>query len=487
MARRRVWVAVLVVLVTVGSWCGREWWQRAKAASVPTTVATAAAEHETSTDSVVLPKSKRASIDVQTVSVAKHELHRTRQVSGRVRYDDARHIEIRAAADGILSQVLVKPGDVVRAGQVLATLHSPEVGTARADVLKRKSELGLAERAAQWQTQTHDNLQLLLAAIRQREPMKQIEAEFDSRPLGDHRATLFTAYSKLLLAERSLANLKAAAESGAVASRTVLEQTNARESAEATLRASGEQSAFDARRQRDEAIAGAADAKRRLDLSRQHVTALLGHKDQPSGKDSDQERETRLSFVDCQAPFDGTIERKQFAASERVKAGDSLFVLADTRHLWIAADLREQDWDALRLTAGQEVLVESPAFGHRTLTARVHFVGREVSPESNAVPLIAEIDNSDGLLRPGMFVRVTISLDQPASVLAVPSTAVVEHERHKFVFIPGSLDGEFVRKNIEAGRDDGEWIEVLSGLEPGSQVVAHGAFVLKSELLLERE
>ncbi len=187
------------------------------------------------------------------------------------------------------------------------------------------------------------------------------------------------------------------------------------------------------------------------------------------------------------SPIDGTIERKQFAASERVKVGDSLFVLADTRRLWIAADLREQDWDALRLTAGQEVLVESPALGHRTLTARVHFIGREVSPESNAVPLVAEIDNSDGLLRPGMFVRVTISLDQPASVLAVPSAAVVEHERHKFVFIPGSRAGEFVRKDIQAGRDDGQWVEVLSGLEPGAQVVAHGAFVLKSELLLERE
>ncbi|TXT36231.1 MAG: czcB, partial [Planctomycetota bacterium] len=237
----------------------------------------------------------------------------------------------------------------------------------------------------------------------------------------------------------------------------------------------------------DESVAEAADAKRRLDLSRQHVTALLGHKDQPSDKDADQGRESQLSLVDCQAPFDGTIERKQFAASERVKVGDSLFVLADTRRLWIAADLREQDWDALRLTAGQEVLVESPALGHRTLTARVHFIGREVSPESNAVPLVAEIDNSDGLLRPGMFVRVTISLDQPASVLAVPSAAVVEHERHKFVFIPGSRAGEFVRKDIQAGRDDGQWVEVLSGLEPGAQVVAHGAFVLKSELLLERE
>ena len=483
MTRRRVWLVLLAAVVTTGSWYGREHWHGAKASVTPTSQTPSAPE--ASTDSVVLLESKRANVAVRTVSVEKHELHRTRQVSGRVRYDDARHIEIKAASDGILTKVLVKPGDTVQAGQVLATLHSPEVGAARADVLKRKSELELAERAAQWQAQTHENLQTLLKAIRQRTSMKQLEADFESRPLGDHRATLFTAYSRLLLAETSLSNIKAAAESGAVSGRTLLEQANAKEAAEAGLRGLCEQSAFDARRLHEEATAHAADAKRRLDISRQHVTALLGYKE--NSRPSDADRETRLSLVDCQAPFEGTIERKQFSAAERVKGGEMLFVLADTRHLWIAADLREQDWDALRLKPGQEVLVESPAFGHRTLTARVQFVGREVSPESNAVPLIAEIDNSDGLLRPGMFVRVTISLDQPASVLAVPSAAVVEHEQHKFVFVPGSRDGEFIRKNIEAGRDDGEWVEVLGGLSPGARVVSQGAFVLKSELLLERE
>lgn len=485
MTRRRVWLVLSAVVVTAGSWYVREHWHGAKASVTP--AAQVALETEAPTDSVVLPESKRTNVAVRTVSVEKHEVHRTRQVSGRVRYDDARHIEIKAASDGILTKVLVKPGDIVQAGQVLATLHSPEVGAARADVLKRKSELELAERSAQWQTETHENLQLLLKAIRQRNSMKQLEADFESRPLGDHRSTLFTAYSRLLLAETSLSNIKTAAESGAVPARTLLEQTTAREAAEAALRGYCEQSAVDARRLREEAAAHAADAKRRLNISREHVTALLGYKESSLSNDAQQDRETRLSQVDCQAPFEGTIERKQFSASERVKGGEMLFVLADTRHLWISADLREQDWEALRLSPGQELLVESPAFGHRPLTARVQFVGREVAPESNAVPLIAEIDNADGLLRPGMFVRVTIPLDQTPSVMAVPSAAVVEHEQHKFVFVPGPRDGEFIRKNIEVGRDDGEWIEVLSGLEPGSQVVAHGAFVLKSELLLERE
>lgn len=483
MTRRRVWLVVSVAVVTAGSWYGHEQWHRAKASTPPS--APAVSEAEGSTNSVMLSESKRASVSLQTVSVAKHELRRTRQVSGRVRYDDARHVEIKAAADGILTKVLVKPGDTVQAGQVLATLHSPEVGTARADVLKRKSDLELAERSVQWQTQTHDNLQLLLKAIRQRTSMKQLEADFESRPLGDHRATLLTAYSRLLLAETSLKNIQAAAESGAISARAMLEQVSATEAAGAALRAHCEQSEFDSRRLHDEAVAHQDDARRRLDISRQHVTALLGYDEHTLNKDAD--REMRLSLVDCQAPFNGTIERKLFAASERVKVGESLFVLADTRHLWIAADLREQDWDALRLIPGQEVLVESPAFAHRTLTARVQFVGREVSQDSNAVPLIAEIDNADGLLRPGMFVRVTVALDQPASVLAVPTAAVVEHERHKFVFVPGSRDGEFFRKNIEAGYDDGEWVEVLSGLKPGTQVVSQGAFVLKSELLLERE
>lgn len=481
---KKSWLLGSVVIAAVG---GGAYWGYARWNATPSSAdPKVAAVEEQSAAIVALPDVKRNAAALQTATAEPRVMQTTRLVPGRVQYDDTRHIEIKAAADGVLIKLLVKPGDAVKAGQVLAVLSSPEIGAARADVLKRQAELAIAERTHDWQSQTCKNLQELLLAIRERQPMKKIEATFEQRPLGDHRSTLFTAYSRFLLAESLTSNIKTAVESGAIPARAALERTNEREAAEAALKAGCEQSSFDARRKCDEALANLDDVRRRLDISRQHLTALLGYDESQASVVSTAPQEA-ISLVESRAPFDGTIERRTYSASERVRYGDTLFVLADTRRLWIAADLREREWSALKLSPGQELLVESPALGDRKLTARVYYIGREVSPESNAVPLVAEIDNSEGLLRPGLFVRVAVPLEPAAEVLTVPSSAVVEHEQSRFVFVSGDAEGEFRRQDIHTGRDDGQWIEVTDGLAAGTKVVSHGAFVLKSELLLERE
>jgi cobalt-zinc-cadmium efflux system membrane fusion protein len=229
------------------------------------------------------------------------------------------------------------------------------------------------------------------------------------------------------------------------------------------------------------------DARRRLEIAQQQLTALLGYREEIAEENSEGREATRsLSEVECRAPFAGTIERKFYSVSERVKPGESLFVLADTRRLWIAADLREREWSLLNLSPDEELTVEFPALPNLQRTARVHYVGREVSADSRAVPLVATIDNADGLLRPGLFVRVTIPGRDVASRLGVPSSAIVEHEREKFVFVQDSAD-TFRRVDVTTGLEADGLVEITTGLAVGDPVVTRGAFLLKSELLLEGE
>jgi cobalt-zinc-cadmium efflux system membrane fusion protein len=99
---------------------------------------------------------------------------------------------------------------------------------------------------------------------------------------------------------------------------------------------------------------------------------------------------------------------------------------------------------------------------------------------------VAEIDNQEGLFRPGMFVWVTISHDATVRRLVVPTSAIVRQDGAPLVFVP---DGErsFRRIDVETGLETPEWIEIKSGLSLGQPVVTQGGFFLKSELLLERE
>jgi cobalt-zinc-cadmium efflux system membrane fusion protein len=191
-----------------------------------------------------------------------------------------------------------------------------------------------------------------------------------------------------------------------------------------------------------------------------------------------------LSRVDLRAPFGGTIERRAFSVSERVQTGDTLFVLADTRLLWVKAEIRESDWPAVSLCAGQPLRVSIPAVNQAELEGTVEYVGREVSSETNAIPIVARIGNAAGHLRPGLFARARIPMGAKNDVLTVPVQAVLQHEDRSFVFVAES-DTTFRRADVATGVQSEGHVEIVRGLRDGERVVSEGAFFLKSELLLE--
>ncbi|HZN33655.1 MAG TPA: efflux RND transporter periplasmic adaptor subunit, partial [Pirellulaceae bacterium] len=127
-----------------------------------------------------------------------------------------------------------------------------------------------------------------------------------------------------------------------------------------------------------------------------------------------------------------------------------------------------------------------PAFDDAQLTAKVRFVGNQVSPETRSVPLVADLPNTDGRLKPGLFVWALAPLGNTRPALVVPAGAILRHENQPFVFVPAG-ERTYRRVDVEVGLDAGDRVEILSGLKAGDSVIDRGAFFLKSELLLERE
>jgi cobalt-zinc-cadmium efflux system membrane fusion protein len=417
------------------------------------------------------------------------------KVPGRLQYDDRRHVEIRSATGGMITEIHVKPGDRVRAGDVVVELNSPEIGSARADVLLRKSELKIATQNRDWQTSTCTGLQKLAEAIRSRHSVDNIRMQFRDVVLGKSRDQLLSAYSDLLLAESLATTAEQNAASGIVPGRVVEQRINARDNMESTLLSALEELTFAAKQSCQQAESQLEDARNRHRISLQTVATLLGKSPadiadsiSPEKIESDLGllQSNALSLVQLRAPFAGTVERRIFSNTERVAAGDSLLTLADTSTLWVAADLREREWNALSLKSGDMIQVVTSIPGMSVYSAVVHFVGREVDPATNAVPLIATIDNSEGKLRPGMFVRVVVPISEARETLTIPESSVLEHDRQTFVFVP-SGDSAFRRVDIKRGIQTAGMVEVLSGLNNGDQVVSAGGFFLKSELLLKGE
>jgi len=163
-----------------------------------------------------------------------------------------------------------------------------------------------------------------------------------------------------------------------------------------------------------------------------------------------------------------------------------MFVVADTTRLWVRAQVHEKQWTTVEVAEGQEVRVFMPGAKEHRTRATVNHVAATVDPESRSVPIVADLNNDDAHYKPGMFVWVDLPQGQLRDVLTVPAAAVMRHEGQAFVFVPDG-EGRYRRVNVEAGADSDGLVEVKGGLESGQQVVAKGAFMLKSELLLEDE
>ncbi|HEX4072336.1 MAG TPA: efflux RND transporter periplasmic adaptor subunit, partial [Planctomycetaceae bacterium] len=310
--------------------------------------------------------------------------------------------------------------------------------------------------------------------------MNDLENHFRGKTLGKAREKLISAYSRFLLAE-SLSKSAETVGRDVLPSATVMERLAERRSAEAALRAACEQAGFDLVEEKRVAEIAAGDALRRLHIAQEQRTALLGY-----ANDAVPEEATAgdvLSRVEMRAPIAGTIEEKHFAPSDRVKPADVIFVLADAKSLWVVADIREQDWLALGLDPGQELAVDTPALPGCTLKAHFKRTGRRVSPETNSVSLVAEIANPTGLLRPGLFVRVSIPIGRAKDVLCTPAAAVVQHEGAKFVFVQTDPK-TFRRVDVTTGLATDGAVEILSGLKIGDPIVVQGATALKAEMLV---
>lgn len=523
---RRIVPSVLVLAGLLAAWYA---WHRFAETNINPHVDAAAEAESEAPMQVQLSDAQIAAGHVATETVEPRAERVHVVVPGRLAYDQTQRVSVRLGTAGILTKINVLPGDRVEAGQVLAMMNSPELGTARADEMQRAEAFQLAKRQADWDRMRAASIHKLVDAIRAGKSPSEIRDEFSNQELGVARETLLSAYSNQLLAKSLISRIETAQQSGALPARTIEERNRNFEAAGATLQGLIEQTVFDADRAAQAAEIAMDDARRRWQIAAGRVVTLLGMtntlSDQPPGahlrgspsavakpssslnvesmrSDSPRSNSLRsdpassgslatasiedLSSIEIRAPKSGTVEQKLYNENERVEGGAELFVLADTSRLWLEADLREPQWTALALGPGQEIKATSPALPDETLKAKVVRMGREVDPLTNAIQLVASVENPYGRLRPGLFVQVELPLGEITSQIVVPESAVTTHAGETFVFVTADAH-LFVRRDVRLGKSQDGWTEVIAGLSPGEQIATSGVFMLKSELLLENE
>ncbi len=190
------------------------------------------------------------------------------------------------------------------------------------------------------------------------------------------------------------------------------------------------------------------------------------------------------------APIQGQVVQREITLGELVSPDrDSLLVLADTRTLWVLADVPESQLIALRagakawITSGSRIGEDTQRF-----EGAVAFIAPLVDPTTRTAQVRIELSASSFPLKPGMFAQAELSLalhDDSAitQILAVPDEAIQTIEGGPAVFVPvPSEPNTFAARPVTIGKRVGTLIPITSGLTPGESIVISGTFILKAEL-----
>jgi multidrug efflux pump subunit AcrA (membrane-fusion protein) len=177
------------------------------------------------------------------------------------------------------------------------------------------------------------------------------------------------------------------------------------------------------------------------------------------------------------APVSGVVVEKDVLAGQAVRAGQSLYTIADLSEVWVEAELREAD--AGLVEEGDPAAVELSALPGRTIRGQVEYVYPTLQSASRSLKARIAVPNPDGRLKPGMYATVRIAAPARES-LTVPASAVLNTGERRLVFVDLG-QGRITPQEVEVGRSGGGYVEVLAGLEPGQRVVTSAQYLLDSE------
>lgn len=175
-------------------------------------------------------------------------------------------------------------------------------------------------------------------------------------------------------------------------------------------------------------------------------------------------------IVEVFAPVSGTITDQEITNQSAVQSYSTPtpFTISDLSQVWIICDVWENNMAQVHL--GEYADIHLVAYPDRVLKARISNILPIVDPNIRTAKVRLEVENP-GLMRLGMFVTATFHGQTAEKHATVPATAILHLHDREWVYTPNQ-NGHFRRREVQAGNMlPGNLQEVVSGVNPGDQVV----------------
>lgn len=170
------------------------------------------------------------------------------------------------------------------------------------------------------------------------------------------------------------------------------------------------------------------------------------------------------------APFSGYLGFRNISEGTLLTPGMVITTLDDVSVIKLDFTIPEIYFAEVK--EGQVIQSNSIVYGNKVFEGTVSVVGSRIDPVTRGVSVRATINNSAMLLRPGMLMTVSLALNEKFA-LVVPERALIASQGRQYVFVVDSKN-KVARTEVELGRRRDGFVEVISGLEQGQEVVSEG-------------
>ena len=187
-------------------------------------------------------------------------------------------------------------------------------------------------------------------------------------------------------------------------------------------------------------------------------------------------------YVRIYALQDGIIAKLSVRDGMFVTPQFEIMTLADLSSVWLLAEVFESQVDWVKV--GQAAEVRLSYLPGQVWEGEVEYIYPSLNPKTRTLKARLQLDNPDEALKPNMFADVTIYGGAKTDIILIPREALIRTGQQERVILSEG-DGRFRQRKVVAGIESGDWVQIVSGLQPGDEVVTSGQFLIDSEASLK--
>jgi multidrug efflux pump subunit AcrA (membrane-fusion protein) len=182
------------------------------------------------------------------------------------------------------------------------------------------------------------------------------------------------------------------------------------------------------------------------------------------------------------SPMDGIIAARYVEEGEEAKPDTKLFTVMNTRSVYAKISVSESD--LTRVKPDGRVILSADALGGRKYNGTIELISPVIDTKTRTVELSVLVENADGILKPGMFVRAKIKSDESRKALFIPATALISKDKDKaLVFVVSSQI--LFKKEVTCGAEKDDRVEILNGLKKGDIVIPEPTIEMQEGMKIE--